>query len=211
MLRSLLGRKLGMTQIYDEQGNVLPVTALEAGPCSILQVRTPERDGYSAIQLGFLQKKRSRASKPEAGHARRANCEPHCFVREVPLPEGDVQPGQRITVEVFSGVSAVDVTGISKGHGFQGVVKRHGMRGGPASHGSTRHRRVGSVGQSAFPSRVLKGKRLPGHMGCNRVTVRRLKVVRVDTEKNLLLVRGAVPGPRGGYLIITEAKGKTSK
>ncbi len=200
-----------MTQIFDEKGNVIPVTALEAGPCSILQVKTPERDGYSALQLGFEQKKRSRATKPELGHAKKANSEPHRFVREVPLPEGDLQPGQKLTVEVFSEVSAVDVTGVSKGRGFQGVMKRHGMQGGPSSHGSTSHRRVGSIGQSAFPSRVFKGKRMPGHMGCERVTVRDLEVIKVDREKDLLLVRGAVPGPRGGYLIIRESARKASK
>ena len=206
MVEALLGKKIGMTQLFDERGNVVPVTAIEAGPCQILQVKSADRDGYSALQLGFDQKKRSRAKAPEIGHAKKALAEPHYYVREVPVPEGDFQPGQKLTVEVFSQTTFVDVTGVSKGRGFQGVVKRHHMRGGPASHGSTSHRRIGSIGQSAFPSRVYPGKRMPGHMGHERVTVRKLKVVRVDKEKNLLLVRGAVPGPNGGFLLIKSSR-----
>jgi large subunit ribosomal protein L3 len=203
----LLGRKVGMTQIYQEDGTVVPVTVLECGPCTVLQIRTPERDGYNALQLGFSDKKRKSATQPERGHARKANAEPKKFVREIrqDVPVEGVALGQTLTVEVFNEIKSVDVVGTSKGRGFAGVIKRHGFRGLRATHGVKRmHRHPGSSGPSADPSRTQKGIRKPGHHGVDRVTVRNLKVVRVDTQNNLLLIRGAVPGPNGGFLIIRQ-------
>jgi large subunit ribosomal protein L3 len=205
----LLGRKVGMTQIYREDGSVVPVTVLECGPCTVLQVRTPERDGYSAVQLGFDDKKRKSATQAERGHARKAGAdvEPKRFVREIRQdgPVDGVDLGQTLTVEVFNEIKSVDVTGTSKGRGYAGVMKRHGFRGLRATHGVKRmHRHPGSSGPSADPSRTRKGIRKPGHMGVDRVTVRNLKVERVDLQNNLLLIRGAVPGPNGGYLVIRQ-------
>ena len=207
MVEGLLGKKLGMTRIFDEGGNSVTVTVLGAGPCPVLQVKTPEKDGYKALQLGFDQKKRGSAGKPQSEHFKKAGCEPQRFIREVGCSEdADVKPGDVLTVEVFEGVKRLDVSGISKGRGFAGVVKRYGMRGGPASHGSTSHRRVGSIGQSAYPARVLKGQRMPGHMGSAKVTAENLSVVRIDKSKNLLIVKGSVPGATGGYVIIRRSK-----
>jgi large subunit ribosomal protein L3 len=205
----LLGRKVGMTQIYKEDGTVVPVTVLECGPCTVLQVRTPERDGYNALQLGFDDKKRKSATQAERGHARKAGAEvePKRFVRELrqDAPVDGVEAGQTMTVEVFNEIKSVDVTGTSKGRGYAGVIKRHGFRGLRATHGVKRmHRHPGSSGPSADPSRTRKGIRKPGHMGVDRVTVRNLKVERVDLQNNLLLIRGAVPGPNGGYLVIRQ-------
>jgi large subunit ribosomal protein L3 len=203
----LLGRKVGMTQVYQENGTAVPVTVLECGPCTVLQVRTPERDGYSAVQLGFLDKKRKVASQAERGHARKVDAEPKRFVREIRQaePVAGVDEGQTLTVEVFSGIAAVDVTGTSKGRGFSGVMKRHGFGGLRATHGVKRmHRHPGSSGPSADPSRTRKGIRKPGQYGNARVTVRNLEVVQVDPVQNLLVVRGAVPGPNGGYLMIRQ-------
>jgi len=202
----LLGRKVGMTQIYQDDGTVVPVTVLECGPCTVLQVRTRERDGYDAWQLGFVDKKRKSATQAERGHARKVNAEPKRYVREV-RQDGptDVSEGQLLTVELFNQVGRVDVTGTSKGRGFAGVMKRHGFRGLRASHGVKRmHRHPGSSGPSADPSRTQKGVRKPGHFGHERITVRNLKVVRVDLPNNLLLIRGAIPGPNGGYLTIRQ-------
>jgi large subunit ribosomal protein L3 len=206
MLAGLLGRKVGMTQIYQENGAVLPVTVLECGPCMVLQVRTPDRDGYHALQLGFADKKRKSATQAERGHARKVNAEPKRFVREIRQdgPAG-VTEGQTLTVEVFEKIGRVDVTGISKGRGYAGVMKRHGFSGLRASHGVKRmHRHPGSSGPSADPSRTLKGVRKPGHFGHDRVTVRNLEVVRIDPANNLLLIRGAVPGPNGGFLTVRQ-------
>jgi len=202
----LLGRKVGMTQIYQENGTVVPVTVLECGPCTVLQVRTAERDGYHALQLGFHDKKRKNATQAARGHARKVNTEPKRFVREV-RQDGpiEVSEGQTLTVELFAPVAAVDVTGTSKGRGYAGVMKRHGFRGLRASHGVKRmHRHPGSSGPSADPARTQKGIRKPGHMGHAKVTVRNLKVVQVDSANNLLLIRGAVPGPNGGYITIRQ-------
>jgi large subunit ribosomal protein L3 len=202
----LLGRKVGMTQIYQEDGTVVPVTVLECGPCTVLQIRTRERDGYHAWQLGFVDKKRKSATQAERGHARKVNAEPKRYVREV-RQDGptDVSEGQLLTVELFNQVAHVDVTGTSKGRGYAGVMKRHGFRGLRASHGVKRmHRHPGSSGPSADPSRTQKGVRKPGHFGHERITVRNLKVVRVDLPNNLLLIRGAIPGPNGGYLTIRQ-------
>jgi len=203
----LLGRKVGMTQIYQNDGTVVPVTVLECGPCTVLQVRTEERDGYSAVQLGFADKKRKSATQPERGHARKAGAEPQRYVREIRQEKAadGVAEGQTLTVEVFAAVPNVDVIGTSKGRGFTGVMKRHGFKGLRATHGVKRmHRHPGSSGPSADPAHTRKGIKKPGQHGNSRVTVRNLKVVRVDATNNLLLVRGAVPGPNGGYLTVRQ-------
>jgi large subunit ribosomal protein L3 len=207
----LLGRKVGMTQIYHEDGTAVPVTVLECGPCTVLQVRTPERDGYAAVQLGFLDKKRKRATQAERGHARKVDAEPKRFVREIRQaePVEGLDAGQTLNVSVFDGIAAVDITGTSKGRGFSGVMKRHGFGGLRASHGVKRmHRHPGSSGPSADPSRTRKGIRKPGHFGHERVTVRNLHVERIDAENNLLVVRGAVPGPNGGFLMVRQTNKK---
>jgi large subunit ribosomal protein L3 len=205
----LLGRKVGMTQIYQEDGTAVPVTVLECGPCTVLQVRTEERDGYSALQLGFADKKRKSATQAERGHARKVDAEPKRYVREIRQPTAadvaGVAEGQTLTVEVFNEIPRVDVIGTSKGRGYAGVIKRHGFKGLRASHGVKRmHRHPGSSGPSADPARTRKGIRKPGHYGHARVTVRSLKVVRVDPANNILLVRGAVPGPNGGFLTVRQ-------
>lgn len=207
MLIGLLGRKVGMTQIYETDGAAVPITVLECGPCTVLQIRTPDRDGYHAVQLGFDDKKREKATQAERGHAKKVAAEPKRFVREIrqAAEPAEVNEGQTLTVEVFKDIKSVDVTGISKGRGFAGAMKRHGFKGLRASHGVKRmHRHPGSSGPSADPSRTRKGIRKPGHFGHARITVRNLKVVRVDPENNLLLIRGAVPGPNGGYLMIKQ-------
>jgi large subunit ribosomal protein L3 len=195
-----------MTQIFQEDGTSVPVTVLECGPCTVLLVRTEERDGYHAIQLGFDDKKRKSASQAERGHARKVNAEPKRYVREVRQTEpAEVTEGQKLTVELFEGIKRVDVTGTSKGRGFAGVIKRHGFRGLRASHGVKRmHRHPGSSGPSADPARTLKGVRKPGHYGHVRSTVRNLEVVKIDPANNLLLLKGAVPGPTGGYLTVRQ-------
>jgi large subunit ribosomal protein L3 len=202
----LLGRKVGMTQIYKENGTVVPITVLECGPCTVLQVRTAERDGYHALQLGFDDKKRKKATQAARGHARKVSAEPKRYIREVRQDgPAEVSEGQTLTVELFTPITAVDVTGTSKGRGYAGVMKRHGFRGLRASHGVKRmHRHPGSSGPSADPARTQKGIRKPGHMGQARVTVRNLEVVQVDPANNLLLIKGAVPGPNGGYLTIRQ-------
>jgi large subunit ribosomal protein L3 len=202
----LLGRKVGMTQIYLESGAVVPITVLECGPCTVLQVRTKERDGYHAWQLGFDDKKRKSATQAERGHARKVSGEPKRYVREV-RQEGptEVTEGQTLTVELFTPIASVDVTGVGKGRGFAGVMKRHGFHGLRATHGVKRmHRHPGSSGPSADPARTQKGVRKPGQLGNVRVTVRNLEVVRVDPANNLLLIKGAVPGPNGGYLTVRQ-------
>lgn len=202
----LLGRKVGMTQIFQEDGTAVPITVLECGPCTVLQVRSDEVDGYHAVQLGFDDKKRKSATQAERGHAKKADAEPQRYVREI-RQEGpvEVQAGTKLTVEVFNEIKNVDVTGTSKGRGFSGVIKRHGFRGLRATHGVKRmHRHPGSSGPSADPSRTRKGIRKPGQFGNAKVTVRNLEIVRVDPANNLLLIRGAVPGPNGGYLTVRQ-------
>jgi large subunit ribosomal protein L3 len=202
----LLGRKVGMTQIYQENGAVVPVTVLECGPCTVLQVRTPEQDGYHAWQLGFADKKRKKATQAERGHAKKVGGEPKRFVREV-RQDGptDISAGQILTVELFNPIAHVDVTGTSKGRGYAGVIKRHGFHGLRATHGVKRmHRHPGSSGPSADPARTQKGIKKPGHHGHAKATVRNLQVVKVDAANNLLLLRGAIPGPIGGYLTIRQ-------
>ncbi|MDG3007216.1 50S ribosomal protein L3 [Paludisphaera mucosa] len=203
----LLGRKVGMTQIFQEDGTAVPITVLECGPCTVLQVRTDDVDGYHAVQLGFDDKKRKNATQAERGHAKKVDAEPKRYVREIRQagPVVDVQAGAKLTVEVFSEIKNVDVTGVSKGRGFSGVIKRHGFRGLRATHGVKRmHRHPGSSGPSADPSRTRKGIRKPGQFGNTQVTVRNLEVVRIDPTNNLLLLRGAVPGPNGGYLTVRQ-------
>lgn len=199
----ILGKKIGMTQIFDEQGNAIPVTLIQAGPCQVVQVRTPERDGYEAVQLGFEEiRKVKKVNKPMMGHFKKAGVPPYRVLREFRM--SGLEVGQTVTVEQFQKGDVVHISGISKGKGFQGMIKRHGAGGGPASHGSKFHRAPGSIGSSAFPSRVWKGHPMPGRMGGVRVTVKNLKVVDVRPEMNLLLVKGAVPGPRGAYLEIRK-------
>ncbi|HLB38333.1 MAG TPA: 50S ribosomal protein L3 [Gemmatimonadales bacterium] len=209
----IIGRKLGMTRLFEEDGRVVPVTVIEAGPCPVLQVHTP-RNGRWAVQLGFGQRKPKRAAKAQAGHAKKAGLETVPFVLKefglAPGTEAAPAPGHVVTVDIFQPGEWIKVTGISKGRGFQGVVKRHGFGGGPATHGNTRHRKPGSVGPGTDPSRVIKGKRMPGHMGARRHTEVGLKVVKVDAGRNLLFVRGAVPGPTQGILEVRR-QGKRSR
>ncbi len=202
----LIGKKIGMTRIFDEDGAALSVTVVEAGPCPVLQIKSEERDGYSAVQLGFGSKKDKRASMAEKGHAAKAGVEaaPR-LVREFPVAEGDeFELGQSVTVEVFEAGDKVKVTGTSKGRGFQGVVKRWGFAGLPASHGHSAARTPGSLGPGTDPSRVIKGKKLPGRMGGKRTTIGNLQVVRVDAERHLLFIKGGVPGSRNSYLLIQK-------
>lgn len=210
MIRGLIGRKLGMTQVFDETGVVHPVTVIEAGPCVVTQVKTEGSDGYAALQLGFGLSKR--LNKPEQGQ-RRASGFMSRFLREVKADDPTAyEVGQVIKADIFETGELVDVTGVSKGRGFQGGVKRHGFRGGPRTHGqSDRLRAPGSIGSSATPGRVFKGKRMAGHMGHERVTVQNLRVMRVDPERSLLLVKGSIPGPNEGLLIIKRAVKGNSK
>ena len=201
----MLGRKLGMARVFDSEGLSVPVTAIEAGPCSVIQRKIVENDGYCALQLGFGERKKG-VNKPEAGHFKKHGVEPVRFVKEIRVePDTEMKAGDVLTVSLFNEGDLVDVTGVSKGRGFQGVVKRHGFRGGRSSRGSMFHRAPGSIGASADPSRVLKSARMPGRMGGRRVTRRNLLVVKVDSETNILLVKGDVPGARGGRLIVRKS------
>jgi len=227
MVNGILGKKVGMTQVFDDRGEVHPITVLQAGPCVVTQRKTATRDGYDAAQIGLVEfVKESRLTRPMRGHFAKHNIPPVRFLREVPIeaaPDGakeqkeqkeqaetaerpgSVKVGDKVLVDIFQEQKFVDVTGTSKGRGFAGVVKRHHFAGGPGSHGSM-FQIPGSIGSSAFPSRVFKGMRMAGHLGMDRVTVRNLRVVGVDLDDNLLLVEGAVPGPKGGYVVITKAK-----
>jgi large subunit ribosomal protein L3 len=208
-VNGILGIKLGMTQIFAEDGRVIPCTVLQAGPCVVVQKRTPEKDGYSAVQLGLVEFiKPQRVNKPMTGHFKKAGVAPARFVREVRLEDSaeDTKVGDRVLVDRFAVGEVVDVTGVSKGRGFQGGVKRWHYRGGDATHGSMFHRAPGSIGASSYPSRVWKGQHFPGHMGHQRVTTQNLEVVKIDADENLMLVRGPVPGPTGGYILIRKAK-----
>jgi large subunit ribosomal protein L3 len=206
MVTTILGRKLGMTQVWSEDDKLLPVTVIEAGPCVVTQVKTEKRDGYRAAQIGFGEIKAKKLNKPMAGHFEKSRVDAKAHLHEVRLGDKDeVKVGEVITVEAFSGVKSVHVTGTSKGKGFAGVMKRHNFKGGPGGHGSHFHRAPGSVGQCATPSRVFKGLKLPGHMGSETVTVKNLDVVRIDAEQNLLIVKGAVPGGKGALLTIRMA------
>jgi large subunit ribosomal protein L3 len=205
----ILGKKVGMTQLFDSKGEVRPATVLQAGPCVVTQQKSQAKDGYDSAQIGLVEfVKESRLTKPMRGHLAKNNLPPVKFTREVPIEaDGDaaVKAGDRVLVEIFDGEKFVDIIGTSKGKGFQGVVKRHHFGGGPKSHGSM-FQITGSIGSSAFPSRVFKGMRMSGHMGNARVTVRNLRVLGVDKDDNLLVVEGSVPGPNGAYLVITKAK-----
>jgi len=205
-MAGLIGKKIGMTRIFDDEGAAVPVTVVEAGPCPVLQIKTAETDGYSAVQLGFGAQKDKRASKAEKGHAAKAGVDvAPSLVREFAISDGDeYEVGQAITVEVFGAGDTVSVVGTTKGKGFQGVVKRWGFAGRPASHGHPMSRNPGSIGPGTDPSRVIKGKKLPGRMGGVRATIGNLKVVRVDLERNLLFIRGGVPGSRNSYLLIQK-------
>ncbi len=206
MVTTILGKKLGMTQIWSEDDKLVPVTVIQAGPCVVSQVKTPARDGYSAIQIGFGDIRAKKVTKPMAGHFAKAKVDPKATLAEVRLDEGDTfKLGDSITVDAFADAKSVHVSGTSKGKGFAGVMKRHNFKGGPGGHGSHSHRIPGSVGQCATPSRVYRGKKLPGHMGSETVTVRNLEVVKIDSEQNLLIVKGAVPGGKGALLTIRMA------
>lgn len=203
MNKAIIGKKIGMTQIFTPEGKLIPVTVLEAGPCPVVQKKTVENDGYESVQLGFSPKKAKRVNKPEKGHFAKAGVEVTRVLKEFKLDgAADMNLGDIVKVDVFAQGDKIDVTGISKGHGFAGTIKRYGTHRGPMSHGSHYHRGVGSMGSCSTPSKVMKGKRLPGHMGVQKVTTLNLEVVRVDLERNLLLVKGAVPGPRGGYISV---------
>jgi large subunit ribosomal protein L3 len=209
MVNGILGKKVGMTRLFREDGECVPVTVLQAGPCIVVQRKTSTTDGYEAAQLALVESRpRRRAPKALQKHFAKSGAAPMRFVREVPLRAGgeDTKQGDSVKADLFRAKDLVNVIGTSKGRGFAGVVKRHHFRGGDKSHGSMFHRAPGSIGASAYPSRVLKGMRAAGHMGVDRVTVRNLEVVQVDPVENLLLVRGAVPGPNGGYLIIEKAE-----
>ena len=201
MKKGIIGRKIGMTQIFDEKGNVIPVTVIEAGPCVVAQVKTEETDGYNAIQLGFGEVKDKHINKPEAGHFAKAKLANKKHLREFRLESiENYKVGDEIKADIFEAGEKIDVQGTSKGKGFQGVIKRHGQHRGPMGHGSMYHRRPGSMGATSTPGRVFKGKKLPGHMGKVTVTIQNLEIVKVDTDKNVLLVKGSVPGPKGAIL-----------
>lgn len=208
MSTSLLGKKLGMTQVYDADSRLYPVTVVEAGPCDVTAIKTLERDGYQAIQLGYREVKERKLSKAEIGHLRASGTNKFWKILKEFRGPTEHQVGDTISVELFEKGEIVHVQGVSKGKGFQGVMKRHNFAGGPASHGSMFHRAPGSMGASSYPSRVWKGKKLPGQMGAKRVTVQGLKVIEVRPEENLLLISGAIPGPPGGYVIIQKAQKK---
>ena len=206
MINGLLGKKIGMTQLLQDDGTVVPVTVIKAGPCVVVQKKTKQKDGYDAVQLGFVEfVKAKRVNKAMTGHFKRANVVPARFTREIAV-DGDesANPGDQVMVNIFNPNELVHIVGTSKGRGFAGLIKRHHFRGGRASHGSMFHRAPGSIGSSAYPSRVLKGMRMAGHMGNERVTVQNLRVARIDQENNLLFVRGAVPGAPGGYVLVEK-------
>ena len=210
MKKALLGRKLGMTQIFSEHGKVIPVTVIEAGPCTVVQIKTKDADGYDAVQLGFGDVKAKKVIKPTAGHFKKANVEPKKHLREFRLEEISYNVGDELKADLFATGEFVDITGTTKGKGFQGVIKRHGQSRGPMGHGSMYHRRPGSMGPTSTPGRVFKGKKLPGHMGVQTVTIQKLEVVNVDLDKNVILVKGSVPGNKGAILKIRNSV-KSSK
>ena len=203
----ILGKKIGMSQVFRDDGRVIPVTVIEAGPCNILQIKTKAKDGYDAVQIGFGEKKEKNVSKPDMGKFKKINVTPKRFVREIKTsPDQKFELGQQLKVDVFAAGDAVDIVGTSIGKGFQGGMKRWHWKGGNKTHGSTSHRRVGSIGSSTTPGRVIRGHHMPGRMGGDTVTVQNLEVVKIDAENNLLVVEGAVPGATNGLLIIEKAK-----
>ena len=208
MVTGIIGKKVGMTQLFLEDGTLEPATVIQAGPCIVVQSKAAQTDGYDAVQIGLVETKPFRsANKAETGHHKKANVPPTRVQREVKVAKGAEapKPGDQVLVSIFNKGERVDVIGTSKGHGFQGVVKRHHFKGGPGGHGSMFHRAPGSIGASSYPSRVMPGMRAHGHMGVDRVTVRNLQVLRIDPENHLLLVKGAVPGANGGYVVIRKA------
>jgi large subunit ribosomal protein L3 len=207
MIQGLIAKKIGMSQQFDDAGNVVPVTVLKAGPCTVIQMKTAEKDGYVAVQLGFVEERAVRKpSKPQVGHFKKAGVPVVRKLQEFDCSDpASIKEGDQVLVDIFEVGEMVDVVGTSKGKGFAGVVKRHHFAGGGAAHGSMFHRAPGSIGASSYPSRVIKGMRMGGHMGHERITVRKLKVVATDKEQNLLLLRGAVPGAKGGYILIKKA------
>jgi large subunit ribosomal protein L3 len=207
MVTGIIGKKVGMTQVFDADGTVHPATVIKAGPCVVVQAKTAQTDGYEAVQLGLVEENAGKANKPTTGHFKKANVPPTRVRREVKLAAGSeaVKAGDQVLVSIFTNGDRVDVIGTSRGKGFQGVVKRHHFGGGAATHGSMFHRAPGSIGASSFPSRVVKGMRAAGRMGGDRVTVHNLKVLRVDPDNHLLIVEGGVPGAPTGYLIVRKA------
>ncbi len=207
MINGIIGEKLGMTQIFLEDGSIVPVTVIEAGPCAVVQIKRKDKDGYDAVQLSFREiKKVQRVNKPDMGQFKKANLQPARYLREVSADIGDVQVGQTIYADIFKKGDKIDVTGISIGKGFAGVMKRHNFKGGPETHGSMFHRAPGSIGSSSYPSRVWKNKKLPGHMGMEQKTIQRLEIVDVRKEENLILIKGAVPGCKGRLVMLKKAK-----
>ena len=205
-MKGLIGKKLGMTSIYDEKGAAVPVTVLEVGPCVVVQRKDEERDGYSAIQLGYAEQKEQRLNKPKLGHYKKAGVEAHRVLREFRVAaDSEVAIGDVVDVRAFEEVNFVDVVATGKGRGFQGVVKRYDFGGGRASHGGGWLRRTGSIGMCEFPGRVFKGKKMPGHMGSKRVTTQNLRVMQVRAEENLILIKGSIPGANGGIVTVKEA------
>ncbi len=206
MKKAILGKKLGMTQLFGEDGVLIPVTVIEAGPCRVIQKKTAENDGYDAVQVGFLEKKEKHTTKPLQGHFKKAGTGFMKYLKEFKLDNAaEMNVGDEIKADVFAEGEAVDVTGISKGKGYAGTVKRWGTHRGPMTHGSGYHRGPGSMGACSTPSRVMKGKKLAGHLGVEKVTIQNLSIVKIDAEKNILAIRGAVPGPKGGLVIIKNS------
>lgn len=199
----LLGKKMGMTQIFDESGECIPVTVLRIGPCAVVQKKTAETDGYTAVQIGYESQRENRSNKPAIGHFKRSGCGPYRYLREIRAADHESYAvGQVLDVKLFHVGDSVDVTGKTKGKGFQGVIKRHGFKGGPGAHGSHFHRVPGSIGQCTSPGEVHKGRKMPGRMGANRVTIRNLRVVAVSPDENILIMRGAVPGPNDSLVFV---------
>lgn len=213
MITTLLGKKVGMTRIYDAQNVLVPVTVVEAGPCPVVQVKTTDKDGYNAVQIAYGEKREKLLSKAEVGHLKKHSIEKaYAHLAEVRMPAApDAKSGDLVTVANFAEGSFVDVIGVSKGRGFQGVIKRHGMAGGPAAHGSMFHRRVGSIGMRMTPGRTLPGQRMPGHLGAKQRTVQNLQIIKVLPEKNVILIRGGIPGANGSSVVIRAAIKKTAK
>ena len=208
MLTGIIGKKVGMTQVFAADGTVTPATVIKAGPCVVVQTKTAQADGYEAVQVGLVEDRPSRENKPQAGHYKKAGVPPTRIRRELTVAKGAEapKPGDQVLVNaVFNSGDRIDVIGVSRGKGFQGVVRRHNFGGGKATHGSMFHRAPGSIGASSYPSRVVKGMRAPGRMGGDRVTVRNLKVVSIDTDNNLLVIKGAIPGAPGGYVVLRKA------
>lgn len=206
MKKAILGKKIGMTQVFTEDGQLIPVSVIQAGPCQVVQKKTEEVDGYTAVQVGYEDKKKRRANKPEKGHFQKANVPVKKYLKEFKLDNAaELNVGDELTVEQFADGDVLDVTGTSKGHGFAGTIKRWGTHRGPMTHGSHYHRGPGSLGACSDPSRVFKGKKMPGHYGVVKVTIQNLDLVKIDKERNLLLVKGSIPGPKGGLVVVRNA------